>query len=704
MAIINKIREKSGLAVGVVAVGLILFLVGGDLLGPNSMLLGNRTPYVGEIAGEKITLAEYQEQVERIKYDYAMNTGRTPSEAEMGSIREQAWNQLIFDRAFQKEYAKLGLAVTADEKVDMVQGNNIHPAVRSSFTNPETGEFDVEQVRNFLRNLPQMPPQQQDMWLNFEAKLPEDRLRTKYENLFTKTTYVTKAEAEREYRAQNVKADFSYVYIPYTSVPDSAVNVTDSQLKDYLNRNSARYRVEDTRTFDYVVFSVQPSSEDSLYYREELDNMVSQFRAAENDSAFARSNSDQFIAPSVVSPGELPEDLTANLNNLAKGQVYGPFAEGNTLTLYKISDIRTDGPMSARASHILFKPANETPEAKAEALAQARKVLNEIKGGASFEEMARVHGTDGTAPRGGDLGWFSEGRMVKPFEDAIFKSNRTGLLPEPVETNFGYHLIKITEPKTSVKYEVATIQRNLAAGDAARDEVFRTADQFASTAGNKAEFEQNLNKFPGGVRFTADRVAKNANSVNNLADARELIRWSFNDASIGSVSRVFEIGDDYVVAVLTDKTEKGTAQLSDVRDQVYAQVVNKAKAEVIINRLKSTQGASVQEIGTNYGPEAVVNNSPEVTLTSNALTGIGFDPAVVGRGFGLKPGQRSAPFAAENGVVIIEATNITDAPAIADYAQYRNQVNQRIAGRVPFSIVEAVKEKSDIRDNRVKYY
>jgi peptidyl-prolyl cis-trans isomerase D len=703
MAIINKIREKSGLAVGVVAVGLILFIVGGDLLGPNSVLLGNRTQDVGEIAGETVSLEEYQQEIEQLKMDFAMNTGRTPSEAEMPPIREQAWNQLIFKKAYQKQFEKLGLTVTEEEQYDMVQGNNIHPAVRNSFANPETQEFDVEQVRNFLRNIDRMDPQQQAMWYNFEAKLNPDRLRSKYENMLSKTHYITKAEAEREYLAQNTKANFNYLYVPYSAIADSAVTVTDAMLEEELEQNKEKYKVEETRTFDYVVFSVTASKEDSAYINQEMNALKEQFKATENDSAFARSNSDNYVAPYVANPGELPAELTANLSSIKENEVYGPYAQGQNMVLYKVIDVNTNGASSARASHILIRPKSESAEDKAAAFAEARKVLNEIKAGASFEEMAKQHGTDGTATRGGDLGWFSEGKMVKPFEDAIFKSNRTGLLPEPVETDFGYHIIKITAPKTNVNYQIATVQRAIDAGDASRDEIFRAADQFAGTASNLAEFEENVKNNPALTKATAEKVSKNAYYVNNLPEARELVKWAFNDASVGDVSPVFEVGDQYVVAVLTGSTDKGYASVDDVRQALTFQARNKAKADLILNKLKPASG-SLEQVASAYGAQATVNNATDVTLATNSVTGIGFDPLTVGKAFGLKEGEKSAPFASENGVVIVETTKITAAPEIADYNSYKSQIAQKIQGRSAYFISEAIKEKADIKDQRVRFF
>ena len=177
MSVINKIRERSGLAVGVIAVSLILFIVGGDLLGGRSLLFGGNQQEVGEIAGQSIDYQEFNAKVDELRAQFEQQTGRAPVDQELAQIREQAWNQLLFEIAYQKEFDKLGLKVSPEELVDMVQGNNISPAVRQAFTNPQTGVFDKTSIISYLKGLKNLPAQQQAAWASFEKNLSSDRLR-----------------------------------------------------------------------------------------------------------------------------------------------------------------------------------------------------------------------------------------------------------------------------------------------------------------------------------------------------------------------------------------------------------------------------------------------------------------------------------------------------------------------------------------------
>ncbi|MDQ4139794.1 MAG: SurA N-terminal domain-containing protein, partial [Bacteroidota bacterium] len=467
MSLINKIREKSGVAVGLIALAMIVFMVLGDLLGPQSRLFGNNN-VVGEIAGKEITIEEFDQVLEGIKNNYASQTGKQPNENEMTSLREQAWNQLIVKVAYQKELDRLGISVSDDELIDMVQGNNIHPAIKQAFTNPQTQQFDRSLVKNYLKEqLPKAAPEQRAAWDNFESNLGPERSLTKYNNLIRLSNYVTTVEAKRSLEEQNNKVNIKYLLVPFSSISDSSIKVTDDQLKAYFEKNKDKYKVEEGRSVAYVTIPVQPSKEDSIATKEEFDQVVKQFATVENDSLFVSANSDVPFNGQYVNPGSVPEKLKNA--NLQKGAIFGPYLENGMYTIYKVTDVKDNGPASARASHILIRWDNETPAAKAAAKKKAQDVLNQIKGGADFAMMARQFGTDGTASVGGDLGYFSAGAMVAPFEKAVFDAKSAGLLPQLVETQFGYHIIKVTAPKTTRSYQIATVQRAVTPSETTRD-------------------------------------------------------------------------------------------------------------------------------------------------------------------------------------------------------------------------------------------
>jgi peptidyl-prolyl cis-trans isomerase D len=518
--------------------------------------------------------------------------------------------------------------------------------------------------------------------------------------LLTKTNYVTTAEAKREYESQTAKADFEFLFVPYSSIVDSTIKVNDEDLKDYLKKFQYKYKSQDTRTLDYVQFLIQPSSDDSVYFQKELADLKQEFLTTTNDTAYAKSKTDGKEAYKSMNVSELPKELTANLDSIVKGGVYGPYLSGTTYTLYKLVDKVYEGEFYAKASHILFKANSPDDTAKANAKKRAQNVLARIKKGESFEDMARQFGTDGTASQGGDLGWFGENKMVKPFEKAVYDRTTKGLLPDVVETDFGYHIIKVTEPKTNLKYKVANIARNISAGDATKDAIYRLANEFKSSINTQAEFDTAVKKNPKLVKATAQMIQKNSSYINDIPEARSLVTWAFNEETkIGSI-KLAEFNDRYVVAVETKQTFEGEARLEDVNDQVRSEVLKQKKAAQILAKLK---GKTIQEMVAAYGQGAVNNTAPGINLAASNFGDFGYDPVVVGIAMGLKPNAQTKPFSSDNGVGVIKMTTNTPAPETKDYSSYKTQIEQKYQSRGQYYITEALKEILKIKDNRVGF-
>ena len=701
MSLISKIREKTGLIVGAVAIGLILFLVGGDLLGPSSQLLGGPDKEIGEIAGEEISIDEYQQAVNEMEANFYLRTGRNPSDREQNTIRQQAWSKMIADVAFAKQFDELGIEVTEQELIDMVQGNNIDPGIRQSFTNPETGEFDRNQLISYLQNMPQLPQEQQISWQLYEKNLSESRGRIKYEGLLTAADYVTTQEAKQLYEAENTTAEVKYLYVPFLAVADSAVQVSDQELTAYIQAHPKEFEVEAGRSLQYVSFPITASEQDVAEFEEELATLKEELVNAANDSTFAVINSDGDAAQAFRNypARELPPYLAENSDSLRAGAIFGPSTEGDMYRLYKVSDVVEDTVSYAKARHILFQTEGKN---KREVRTQAQDVLGELKGGGDFAALAQQYSEDGSASQGGDLGWFPEGRMVEPFENAVFSAKETGLVNNLVETEYGYHIIDITGLPTNKIYKVATVERELYPSDVTRDQAYRKADLFASQVSNLNNFTQQAQQDSLSVQ-SAEDLLPSAENIPGLGEARPIVRWAYNDASVGDVSEVFELDDAYVVAVLTGEREEGIAQLKDVREQVLARVRGQKKGEQIAQKLKGMSG-SLDEMATAYGNNATVYTSSDLKLSSTTLPNVGFAPKAVGKAFAMEEGEVSDPIITDNGVVVIELQSLTPATEIADYAAYKDQVKQQQEARTSFNITEAVEEAADIEDKRYKFY
>jgi peptidyl-prolyl cis-trans isomerase D len=449
-----------------------------------------------------------------------------------------------------------------------------------------------------------------------------------------------------------------------------------------------------------VTFPITASADDTLAIVEEMKRVATEIAQTEDDSAYAASNTDGQSAFAKYNPGNLPAFVKAE--DLKTGNVVGPFLDGNTYKVIKVSSVTQDTAYSARASHILIKWENETDAAKKAAKEKARGILQEIKKGADFAAKAREHGTDGTATNGGDLGWFTSGQMVKAFQDPIFKATKTGLLNDVVETEYGYHIVSVTNTKTNISYSVAVVERNITPSDATTNEAYRKAEGFASGISDVEGFEAKAKESRLNVQ-DAKNVPAGERRIGTLGDARQIVQWLFRDAETGEVSQVFDQQDEYVVAVMTKQTEEGYRDLDDVKEEITPEVRKQLKGEIIVEKLKGQNG-TLEEIANAYGEDAGVYSSSDLKMNSNSLPTAGFDPKAVGAAFALENGKRSAPIIGENGVLIIELQNKTIAPAAADYTMYKMPLQQNTQSRGSFNIVEAIKDHADIVDKRYKFY
>jgi peptidyl-prolyl cis-trans isomerase D len=702
MALIGTLRNKMGTWVVVFVFVAIAAFILGDIFSGNSNILNWGRNKVGEIGGREISFEEFQSVIREREANYFLQFNREPGEREMPTIRQQAWDLLIARHAIQTQYAKVGIEVTDDEVWDMIQGKNVDENVRLAFTNQETGQFDPNRVVTYLAQLKTMPEGSENRvrWELFQRDLKPARERIKYENLLIKSAYVTTAEAEHEYHLQTDVAEVKYVYVPFYAVSDSAVNVTDDALKAYYNKNIEKFKTEANRDLKYISIPVIASSEDSLVVREDLARAVKEFTTAQEDSTYASGNTDGQNPYSKYTLATLPSFISPD--SLVQGKVFGPFLDEGVFKVVKVSKVSTDTVYSARAKHILIKWSDTSESAKKEARDKAQNILKDIKAGADFSAKAREFGTDGTASRGGDLGWFSTGQMVKPFESAVFGATRTGVLNDVVETDFGYHLIDVTNVKSNAAYQLAIVEREITPSDVTINEAYRKAEAFASDLSSIGDFEQRA-KEQGLIIQEAKNVLAGDRRIGTLGEARQVVQWLFRDASKGKVSQVFDLEDQNVVAVMTGEIEKGYRPFESVKTEITPAVRNEAKGEQIIKKLKEAKG-TLEEIANAFGSDANVYSSSDLKLSSNSLPTVGFDPQAVGLAFSLENGKRSAPVAGENGVIIMELQTKTTAPSLTNYGVYKSQLEQSAINRNSSGIAEAIKESSDIVDERYKFY
>lgn len=685
----------------------------------NSSLLTGQDRDIAEIEGKDITYEDFQKKVDELAYVFTLNTNRNPQGPEMDQIRNQAWQSFLVDNAFDPEFRSIGLNVSDAEVVDMVQGDNTHPHVQQMMANPQTGQFDKSYISTFLQQISESPAAQQEAWVRFEYTLAPSKKMMRLDAFMDKTNFVTSAEGKSQHVAQNSNVTIEYVYVPYTSIVDSTIAVSQEEMQSYLEDNESEFEREEARDMVYVTFSIEPSAEDSAVVIDEMNELIAGLQNATNDSSYATLNSDGDFPFMTYKVSSLPEFLKVDDNPIEVGTVTEINELSDRMTVYKMSRLDEGAEYSVKASHILIKWEDDSDAAKAAARTKAQGILRQARRGSDFTALAAANSEDPTnAQTGGDLGWFSEsGPMVPAFNEPIFEFNGTGVLPELVETQFGFHIVKVDEPKTNTEFKVAIVEKEYFISNETLENAYRKASMFRASVENAEEFAAKAEE-QGLEIQNQNRIGNQARRVGGITEARSLVLWLYNDAEVGSVSDVFELDDKYIVAAMTGMQEEGLARLSDVENQVTLKVRNQKKADLIKEKLRDQAGKTFEEMVDGYG-EGAKTGEATVTLSSNSISGIGLAPEAVGVAFAMNEGDQTEPMESNNGVMIMKLISKTEAADVEDYTTYFQQLaNQRNSRKVVITdfpltyfrvmigqdLEKAMKELSGLEDKRHKFF
>ena len=347
-------------------------------------------------------------------------------------------------------------------------------------------------------------------------------------------------------------------------------------------------------------------------------------------------------------------------------------------------------PDSVKARHILISSNNA--EVKIDSL------KNTILNGQSFATLAQQFSEDnGSASKGGDLGWFSEGMMVEEFNDACFSSKKGDLIT--VKTQFGIHLIEIVEKsKLTEKYEVAFLDRQITYSNTTYQNVFASAGKFAAENSNYDQFNTSVSS-ENLTRRVADELEESTISIPGLDNPRELVRWAYK-SKVGDVSDVFEFGNKIVVASLTSINKEGLKELEDIRNEVERLVLNQKKSEKLMNELSSYN--SLEEISSDFG--SLITKVEGINFSSSQVPELGDQPEFVGASFAVAEGQTSKVFAGKNAVFAIKVDKIISAPESSDISSTKNSIIANLKNRSSFQAYQSLVELFDIKDKRAKFY
>jgi len=708
MAAIGTIRKQSGLLIVLIGMAMVLFLLG-DIFSSGASFFAGQDQEIGLIAGESIDLQDYELKVQQaIDEQYGLE-GAT--EQARKSIRERIWQEMIRERVLLTELKNLGISVSADELLDQVK--NVQPGsiLYQYFTDPNTGQI-IEQFRDertgqinsnrvlqAIQNL--LNSENSRDWLPIERAIQQDVMMNKYMTLLNKGLVASSIEAQQITREKQSQVTFKYALKEFSSMDNSEFEPSDADYKAFYDKhkNEPRFEQKDeTRSVKLALFELVPTAQDMEEISLELEDIKVEFKKDSNDTAFVAENADGQIGNLIrsMSIEEVNPMIKDTLANAPIGTVFGPFTAGKTMVLYKLSGKRF-APDSVKASHILISLADAADTAAASA---ARTKLDSIKTVAqkkgNFAELAKEFSEDfGSAEKGGDLDWFTRGRMVAPFEKAAFEGDKGDMVI--VQSQFGMHLIYITDQtKDKPKFLISTVDRAIEPSKETSDAIYRKASKYSIEHQSSESFESTdevkVEPIPS--------ITLSANNVGPMTNARDMVRWIF-EADKGDVSTPFE-SDKFIAVVLVDDiSPAGVMSLEQAKGIINIEVINEKKAAKIIADLGNV--SSVDAAAQSFGTQS--NTASNVSFGQGSLpNGLGREMKVLGTVYGMEVGNTSGPVTGNRGVFILELVSKNIPEGDLDITNTKRTESSNMSSRVNTQVYEALKKNAGVVDNRAKFY
>jgi len=689
---------------------LVLFLLG-DLFSGGSNLFTNQDVSVGTIAGQDINQRDYEIKVQEAIDKQFGPEGST--EQQKQQVRERVWQQMVNERTLKKEFAQLGISVSPDELLDQVQNTQQGSILYQYFSDPQTGQvieqfrdpvtggLDSPKVLTAIQNL--INSENAKDWLPIEAAIKEDVANRKYATLVGKGLYVTTKEAEHLFNEKNTEMAFSYVIKEFMSIADDKYEISESDYQTYYNAHNheASFQGEDeTRDIKYVEFSLEPSAEDISEITSELTGMVAPFLADSNDTAFILENGESSLESMVryFTDKDIPAPIRDTVMNASIGSVFGPYRFGQNMLISKLSSVRLS-PDSIQASHILLR----VDDGDTNKINAARLKLDSIRNVAlskkNFAELAKEYSDDlGSGENGGELDWFTRGRMVPEFEEASFAA-KTGDMVF-AETQFGVHLIYVTDQTEYKKsYLLSSVDLPIEPSKYTSDGVYKKASVFSVENNTQEKFEssETSQALPAdGLRLGEEMIAQIG------PNSKEIIRWAYNDETeIGKVSTPFELDNKIVVCVLTNIREKGTISMESAKIFMKPEIIREKKAAELTESFGTY--STLEEAASNVQMDIQRISSARFD-DNNLPSGLGREITLLGALGAMESGSVSKPIVGNRGVFAIRLDGKNLPSDEMNLESIRTIEHNNFANRANRSAGEAVKNAAGVEDNRGRFY
>lgn len=712
MATLEKIRSKAGLLVLVVGLALFAFIIG-DFLNSGSTYFRQSQERVAKVDGNVIKIQDYQGRIDEMTEMYKMQSGSNSLPEEyMNQIRQSVFDAMVQEIVLDEATESLGMGVGPEELFDMVQGENISPMIQQMqmFVNPQTGAFDKTALLNFLKtidddNIASYPADQQaqliqarNFWLFWEKNIKRQRLEQKYTTLLSKAVSANVLDAKEAYNDVAENSDIVYAMQSYASIPDSTIEVSKSEIEKLYNQRKALYKQKETKVLKYIAVDIRPSKEDYDKASADIEALKTEFAESEKVADIVNENSEVPYMDAFFTANAFDPEMKQFATTAEVGDVYGPVFENDKYRMFKLVDKKV-APDSVKVSHIML--ANTGDEAQTTALADS--LIDVLKKGGNFEELAKEYSKDQAAENGGELGWFTEITALRgvneDFKNAIFSTPVNEVVK--VKSLYGTHLVKVTEKTANTdKYKVADIDMTVSPSSKTYSNIYNELNQFISKNNDLAKLDDAA-KEAGYNLLTGVTVTQDNPTLGSIKNSRQVIRWAFQNDK-GKISEIFECDDKFVIAGVEGTLKEGYRSVASVTPALRAEIAAQKKGEKIVADLKAKNLTTVEAYADAMTSKA--DSVKFINFGTRRISGIGVEPKL-NAAVALAPvDQVSQPIAGNNGVYVFKVYNRTKEGKEYNEAEQIQALDASNAYRFGYQAIQSLVNKADIEDSRIRFF
>ena len=682
----------------IIGVALLAFIVG-DFLNSGHTFYAMNQSKVAVVNGTNIGVEEFQERVkmrtDELQQMYAQRGMNIP-DGYVSRINQEVYAQMVNEILLNEELEKLGIVVSKEELADLLSGDNISPQVRQYFTNPQTGEFDRQGLLNFIQvvldpeahgyNTPELLAQiepQRQLWLRLEQQVKQDRAIQKFANLLSRAVMPNKLDIENSFEDSKTSANIAYALQPYTSIADSTIAVSDSELKAEYNKVKESYKMPERRAIKYIKIDIEPSEADYAKAKETVEMNQSVFAETDDVVAFIANNSDESYDDSFVAISSMPEKMKKFAQSAAVNESSPLEFENDTYTMYRLMDTKV-APDSIKVRLLSFQPRST----------EIDSVLKVLNNGGSFAELSAKY-------NGNDEIWLTENMapsVGRSFINKVFSETGNGYFK--AESLGGEHIVQILSRTAPVKKaKVAAYVLAVVPSTETHTVLYNQLSSYSAMNNTAEKFSEGAKE--AGYTVSSYECSAEDYSLPGISDARQAIRWAFN-ADKGEVSEIFTIDDSFVIAALDNISKEGYTPLEQLKDMLTMQIRNDKKAEKIIADLKAKNLNSLD--GYAEAMKAQVDSAKFISFSSPSITGVGYEPVLSGLAPTAETGKVVGPVKGLRGVYVFAVTDKTVSEQPFDAQTETQKLQQNYNYLINSRLMDVLRDKADIKNTMIRFF